>query len=226
MRPLLRRRSVGVLLLVVGAISCDGTPTSCREDPWADDPANKGQPANTLPGAPATNSFSPNALSGTDHTVAPAGNLRVVPHSKLLVFLPALAGWTVERDPQGDTDETENYSRVQVNYVQNGGMGGLSIEIVDTTGNANILEPLVRYIRANRGVPIVDSNVTGVTPQEVNGFPAKQEWNADDGANNGTFSVLLGGRFTVVITGDSLANSQVMKWAANSIDLKKISELK
>ena len=225
MRPFLLRRSVAVLLLVVGAMSCDGSPTSCREDPWADDPANKGQAPNTFPSAPAANSLSSDGPAGTDNTVA-AANLRVVSHSKLQAFLPALAGWTLEFEPRGDTDETENVSRVQVNYSQNGGIGGLGVEIMDTTGNPNMLGPLIGFIRANRGRPIVDSNATGVTPQEVKGFPAKQEWNADDGANNGTLGILLSGRFTVGITGNSLANSQVMKWAANSMDLKKLSELK
>lgn len=78
----------------------------------------------------------------------------------------------------------------------------------------------------NRGAKIVDSNATGVTPQEVNGFPAKQEWSSEQGENNGTLGVLLSGRFTVAITGNSLANAQVMKWAANAIDLKKLAALK
>jgi hypothetical protein len=139
----------------------------------------------------------------------PASGLKVVPHETLLGFLPVLPDWSQERQPQGDTDTAVGYSRVQVDYTLKGGISGISVEIVDTTMNPDILKPLVDFIKANREERIGDPTApVFVTP------------------NNGSLSLLLADRFTVGITGNSLKDADVMKWAAESIDLKKLAALK
>jgi hypothetical protein len=157
----------------------------------------------------------------------PASGLKVVPHETLLGFLPVLPDWSQERQPQGDTDTAVGYSRVQVDYTLKGGISGISVEIVDTTMNPDILKPLVDFIKANREERIGDPTApVFVTPIAVAGFPGRQEWQPHENANNGSLSLLLADRFTVGITGNSLKDADVMKWAAESIDLKKLAALK
>lgn len=152
-----------------------------------------------------------------------ASSAKVVPHETLLEFLPNLTGWSQERAPQGETDTTEGVSRVQVTYAQQGGIGGISIEIMDTSGNNNILGPLREFIKANR-TERSGGGAIETTPVQVLGFPGQQEWTPE--AKNGTLSVLVADRFTVGITGNSLANADVMKTTAEAIDLKKLASLK
>ena len=157
----------------------------------------------------------------------PASNGSLIPHERLLPFLPTLPGWTREGAPQGDTDATEGVSRVQVNYGIDGGISGLSVEIMDTTGNAGILAPLQEFIKANKTEAIGDPTApVAVTPIQVKGFFGRQEWQPHAGANNGAISLLVADRFTVGITGNSLASVDVMKAAAEAIDLKKLAALK
>jgi hypothetical protein len=161
---------------------------------------------------------------GSAGETPPASALKVVPHEKLLELLPTLAGWT-KGAPQGTTEATENVSRVQVDYTQDGGIGGLSIEIMDTAMNPDILAPLQGLIKANRTDTSGDAQMpTTTSPADVLGFPAIQEWTP--GVSNGTLSILVAGRFTVGITGNSLAGSDVMKKAAEAMDLKKLAALK
>jgi hypothetical protein len=165
------------------------------------------------------------ACSSTD-AQRPASGPTVVPHDRLLAFLPVLDGWQQEQAPQGETDATEGYSRVQVSYAQDSGMGGISVEIVDTTKNPDMLRPLVEFIKANRVDQTGDPTApVAVTPLKVVGFPAQQEWQPHQGANNGSLSILVADRFTVGITGDSLKGAEVMTWAAERIDLKKLAAL-
>jgi hypothetical protein len=156
---------------------------------------------------------------------APKSSVKVVPHERLLELLPVLPGWTREASPQGTTDTDENISRVQVDYSQDGGMGGLGVEIMDTAMNPNILSPLQEFIKANRTTTSGDSAMpTTTSPASVQGFPARQEWTP--GVSNGTLGILVAGRFTVGITGDSIGGAEVMKTAAEAIDLKKLASLK
>lgn len=164
------------------------------------------------------------ASCGTADPPRPASGLKVVPHETLLELLPTLPGWS-RGEPQGSTDTEEAVSRVQVGYDQEGGIGGLSIEIMDTTMNPNILGPLQAFIKANKTETSGDPTMPMMTtPAEVLGFPGQQEWTS--GANNGTLSVLVGGRFTVGITGNSLTGADVMRKAAEAVDLKKLATLK
>lgn len=164
--------------------------------------------------------------SGTE-AQRPASSLKVIPHEELAKFLPVLGGWEQERAPQGDTDSAEGYSRVQVNYAQTGGIGGLSVEIVDTTKSVDVLGPLLEFIKADKVDKIGDPTApVTVTPMKVKGYPAKQEWQPHEGANNGSLAILLADRFNVTITGNSLADAKVMTWAAEQIALDKLAALK
>lgn len=166
------------------------------------------------------------SCGGADDAPRQSG-VKVVPHEKLLELLPTIPGWTRDT-PQGETDDAEGVSRVQVGYDQDEGIGSLSIEIMDTTGNADMLEPLQVFIKANREEKSGDPTApVFVTPAQVAGFPARQEWQPYQNANNGTLGILVAGRFTVGITGNSLSGgAEVMKRTAEAIDLKKLAALK
>jgi hypothetical protein len=98
---------------------------------------------------------------------------------------------------------------------------------MDTTGNANILGPLQEFIKANRTETSGDPTApVTVTPTKVAGYPARQEWQPHENANNGTLGILVAGRFTVGITGNSLTGAGVMTRAAEAIDLQKLAALK
>jgi hypothetical protein len=154
-----------------------------------------------------------------------AANAKVVPHEKLQEFLPTLPGWTREDDAQGTTDTAEGVSRVQVDYDQQGGIGGLGVEIMDTLGNASMLGPLRQFIKANRTETSGSAQMPTTTrPVTVLGFPAQEEWTP--GVGNGTLGILVADRFTVAITGHSLSGADVMSKVAEAIDLKKLAGLR
>jgi hypothetical protein len=153
--------------------------------------------------------------------------LTVVPHEKLLEFLPALDGWTKRSEPQGTTDTAERVSRVQVDYEPSGAdkSSALSIEIMDTTSNPNILAPLKEFITANREQKSGAGDVIVVaTPVEVAGFRGQQEWTQS--VHNGTLSLLVADRFTVGITANAISGPEVMRQVAQAMNLTKLASLK
>src|SRR6185295_2811064 len=118
------------------------------------------------------------SCSGSSDAPRSSG-LKVVPHEKLLEFLPALDGWSKRSEPQGTTDTAEGVSRVQVDYEPSGPdkSSALSIEIMDTTMNPNMLAPLKEFIKANREQKSGDRELIMTTsPVEVSGFRGQQEW--------------------------------------------------
>ncbi len=156
-----------------------------------------------------------------------ASGLKVVPHERLLELLPTLDGWTKDANPQGTTDASEGVSRVQVGYEPSGPdkSSALSIEIMDTTMNPNILAPLKEFIKANREQKSGDREVIVTTsPIEVSGFRGQQEWSPS--VHNGTISLLVADRFTVGITANAISGPEVMRKVAEVMDLKKLSQLK
>ena len=160
------------------------------------------------------------AACSTPDQARPASKAKVVPHEKLLELLPALPGWT-RGVPQGTTDTDEAVSRVQVDYNQGQGIGGLSIEIMDTTMNADILGPLTELLKANR-TETVAAGTRKVTT--VAGYPATEEWTPE--AGNGVISVLVADRFVIGVTGNSVGDVSVLRKVCDAIDVKKLAALK
>jgi hypothetical protein len=159
------------------------------------------------------------ACSAPDQ-VRPASTVKVVPHEKLLEFLPTLPGWT-RGEPRGTTDTDEAVSRVQVDYNQDQGIGGLSIEIMDTTMNADILGPLTEFLKANR-TETVELGTKKVTT--VAGYPGTEEWTPE--AGNGVVGILVANRFVVTVTGNSVGDVGVIRKVFDAIDVKKLAALK
>jgi len=169
--------------------------------------------------ASSDNSSTP-AANGSGAAAATAGSsARVVPFEQLQALLPQIDGWT-RGEPRGETDTTEKVSRVQVNYDARD-MGGLSIEIMDTSRNQVMLEPMLAMIKSgyqsNQGGTVIKATTVG-------GFPGYEEWTSE--SRNGAVSVLVEGRFTVAVTGSFVADLATIRRVAESIDLKKLAALK
>jgi hypothetical protein len=160
--------------------------------------------------------------SGAPDASAPASPLRAVPHEKLAELLPILSGWTRESDPRGDTDAAANVSRVHVDYQQDGGTGGIGVEIMDVASNLNMIGPLKALLKSTAAK--TDANGTTQKVITVGGHIATEEWTPE--AGNGTVSVLVGDRFVVTVTGATVANVGVIHKVIESIDVNKIAALK
>jgi hypothetical protein len=149
---------------------------------------------------------------------AASGPVTVVPHESLEALLPTLPGWT-RSTPKSETDRTENVSRVTVNYEQPGTGAGLSIELMDTSRNEN----MIAAARSAVTSPIPSPGTT-VAATTIGGFPASEEWTAE--AKNGVVNVLVADRFTVAVTGSYVADLATIRAVASAIDLQKLAALK
>ena len=159
--------------------------------------------------APPATSQAPAASSGS-------GGVTVVPHTALEALLPDLPGWT-RGTPKSETDRAENVSRVTVDYDQPGST--ISIEIMDTSRN----EHLIGAARSAIASPVASPGTT-VGTTTIKGFPASEEWTAE--AKNGVVQVLVADRFTVAVTGSSVADLATIRAVASAIDLQKLAALK
>jgi hypothetical protein len=151
------------------------------------------------------------ATAGAAASAAPAG-VRVVPFETLQAFLPDLAGWT-RGVPRGETDTVEAVSRVTVDYEKP--PGTLSFELMDSSMNDAVLALIHAAIKGEN---------PELKPTTLAGFPAAEEWLAD--YQRGSVHVLVGGRFMVVVTGESVQNLDIVREAARAIDLAKLATLK
>jgi hypothetical protein len=147
----------------------------------------------------------------------PASGLTLVPHTTLETFLPALKDWTRAYQPRGDTDTTESFSRIQVDYER--GVGGLSVEIQDSMKNPNILGPLVAMLASDAA-----AQQEGMARTTVGGFPGVQEWTPEP--RNGEVVVLLADRFTVRVVGSTVPDLATIRWAVEQVELKKLAGLR
>lgn len=147
----------------------------------------------------------------------PAAGLTLVPHTTLETYLPTLPGWTFEYQPRGDTDTAEGYARIQVNYVR--GENGMSIEIVDTMKNPNVLDPLPAMLASDAA-----AQQEGLTRTSVGGFPGVQEWTPEP--RNGEVTVLLADRFVVKAVGSTVPDLNTIRGAVEAVDLKKLAGLR
>jgi hypothetical protein len=133
-----------------------------------------------------------------------------------------MSGWTRESEPRGDTDPASNVSRVQVDYRQDGGTGGISIEMMDVASNLEMTGPLKALLKNTAGT--TGANGTTQKVITIGGHVATEEWTPT--AGNGTVSVLVGDRFMVTVTGSTVANVGVIHKVVESIDLAKVAALK
>ena len=135
--------------------------------------------------------------------------------------MPSMAGWTRDTPPKGETDTEQGVSRVQADYSQPGGMGGISVEIMDVSTNATMLEPFRQALRI-QGVEKTSTGTKKATT--VAGFPATEEWTPEP--TNGVVAVLVADRFAVTVTGSTVGTVAVIYKVLDSIDLKKMAALK
>jgi hypothetical protein len=154
------------------------------------------------------------AASG--QTAAP----RTVSHETLKTFLPALPGWT-RGEIQGETsnDMGISISRVQVNYDK--GEANLSYEIMDSSLNAAITAPFLMAAKAGMTEQTADGYTRGLM---VSGFPAIETWTP--AAKNGELGLLVGGRYLVKVTGNSVPDIDTIRNAVAAVDLKRLATLK
>jgi hypothetical protein len=136
----------------------------------------------------------------------------VAPFESLQAFLPELPGWT-QGVPRGETDTVEALSRVTVDYEKP--PATLRFELMDSSMNDSVLALIHAAIRGEN---------PELRPTTIAGFPAAEEWFA--GSQRGSVHVLVGGRFMVVVTGESVRNLDSVREAARAIDLAKLATLK
>jgi len=142
-----------------------------------------------------------------------------VPHPRLEALLPALANF-VRETPNGDTDGIEAVSRTTVDYETASGAARVSIELIDSCRNADMLSQLKEFLAT--GPPATQGTV--FRSFAVHGFPAYEEWTEE--SKHGEVHVLVAERFTVKVTGELVAGRAVVEDAAKAIPLDKLAALK
>ena len=162
-------------------------------------------------GCGGPNQVNQGATAGAAAPAVPAG-VRVVPFETLQSFLPDLPGWT-RGVPSGETDTVESVSRVTVVYEKP--PGTLSFELMDSSMSDAVLALIHEAIKGEN---------PELKPTTLAGFPAAEQW--FDELNRGAIHVLVGGRFMVVVTGESVPGPDTIRAAAKAIDLAKLATLK
>ena len=151
--------------------------------------------------------------------VAAAQPCRAVRHPELEALLPVLAGFGRNR-PVGETDDIEAVSRTTVDYEVAGGAARISIELMDSCRNPDMLSQLREFLTTG---PVATPGTT-MRSLPVRGFPAYEEWTAESG--HGEVHVLVADRFMVKVTGDLVESRAVVENAAKAIELEKLAALK
>lgn len=151
--------------------------------------------------------------------VAAAQPCRAVRHPQLEALLPVLAGFGRNR-PAGETDDDEAVSRTTVDYEAAGGAARISVELMDSCRNRDMLSQLREFLAA--GPPATRGTTMLSLP--IHGFPAYEEWTAE--SQHGEVHVLVADRFMVKVTGDLVESLKVIEGAAEAIDLPKLAALK
>ena len=140
-------------------------------------------------------------------------------HSRLEALLPALPGFG-RKQPVGDTDPLEAVSRTTVDYEASTGAAVISIELMDSCGNPDMLSQLREFLQ--QGAPATRGTVMRSLP--IQGFPAYEEWTQE--SQHGEVHVLVADRFMVKVTGSLVESRAVVEGAAQKIDVKSLAALR
>jgi hypothetical protein len=157
--------------------------------------------------------------SSADSSQASRSSTGAVPHEKLAALFPTISGFKRDAEPKGETDG--GISRVQADYQQEGGIAGLSVEMMDVSTNAMMLSAF-KQIQSHPGT--TKTEIGTQKTMTIAGFPAYEEWTPE--AGNGSVGVLVADRFLVTVTGSTVGKVDVIHKAMDAIDLKKIAALK
>jgi hypothetical protein len=142
-----------------------------------------------------------------------------VAHGRLEALLPELTDYR-RQPPKGDTDPGEAVSRTTVDYEAASGAARISIELMDSCRNPDMLSQLQESL-ATGPVPTPGTVFRSLA---VHGFPAYDEWTAE--SKHGELHVLVAGRFMVKVTGELVASPAVVEGAARAIRLDTLAALK
>lgn len=156
-------------------------------------------------------------LSVGSHT-AVAQSCQAVAHPRLEALLPVVPGFARGK-PNGETDSGTAVSRTTVDYESAASAATISVELMDTCGNRDMLAQLREWLQ--KGAPVTAGTTTRT--YEIKGFPAYEEWTA--GSQHSEIHILVADRFTVKVTG-GLVNLAPVQNAAQAIDLRAIAALK
>jgi hypothetical protein len=165
----------------------------------------------------------PAAILGAWCVVGPAAAAQPcqpVPHGRLEALLPPALAGLGRNPPNGETDPSDAVSRTTVDYEDRTGGARISIELIDTCRNPDILSPFKETLAA--GPPPTPGTV--FRSLAVHGFPAYEEWTAE--SKQGEVHVLVADRFTVKVTGELVESRGVVENAAKAIPLDKLAALK
>jgi hypothetical protein len=142
-----------------------------------------------------------------------------VAHGRLEALLPTLPDFARET-PNGETDGVEAVSRTTVDYERASSGARVSIELIDSCRNADMLA-LIKETLAAGPPPTPGTVFRSLT---VHGFPAYEEWTEE--SKQGEVHVLVAERFTVKVTGELVAGRSVVEDAAKAIPLDRLAALK
>jgi hypothetical protein len=159
------------------------------------------------------------AMLGVGPAAAAAQPCQPVAHGRLEALLPVLNGFG-RNPPKGETDPQEAVSRTTVDYEAATGAARISIELIDSCRNPDMLALLKETLAT--GPPATPGTV--FRSLAVHGFPAYEEWTAE--SKYGEVHVLVAERFTVKVTGELVESRAVVENAAKAITLDKLAALK
>jgi len=138
--------------------------------------------------------------------------------SQLEALLPVIPGFT-QGKPTSETDPQEAVSRTTVDYEAPNGSATISVELMDSCKNPNMLAQIREYLKT--GPPPLAITTSRSVP--VRGFPAYEEWTAI--SKHAEIHILVADRFMVKVTGDFAELAKVQA-AASAIDLPKLATLR
>ena len=142
-----------------------------------------------------------------------------VPFESLIALLPELPGWT-RGDPKGESVTAPMaHSRAEARYTM--GDSRLTLELADTALSPVLTAPLAMFLRSGYAERSTDGFKRAVT---VAGHPAMEDWNTR--SRRGEVTVLVANRFTIKASGDDVPSIDVVRRAAEAVDIGKLAALK
>ena len=150
---------------------------------------------------------------------ATRGAVDPVSLKELIALLPAPGGWQRER-PTGERSATPvNFADAMVRLMK--GDATVTAKITDSVLNQALVEPLTTLMAGHygRGTSTEYERAT-----QVGDTPGFEKW--DRKTKSGNLSVLVNKRFIVEIDGSGIDDPKVLHEILDTVDLKKLADLK
>jgi hypothetical protein len=207
---------VVVALLTLSCIACGKSEEQQRTEALQKSAESVSKGAEDLAKGAADLATGLGAAFGGDPNVKPVDP---VSFRDLIALLPAPAGWEREKPTGERMTSPVSFADASVRLMK--GDATVTVKITDSGFNQLLVAPFAMFLAGNFERETSSGYEKSI---KVGDAPGMEKWDSE--TKSGDLTVIVNKRFIVELDGSSIDDPKVLRTMLDSVDLKKLADLK